>query len=342
MRHGRAPRIGGGGGGDTIGVMDRPGDVGRREAMGGRGGAEASAPLGCDLCRDREPPPPRCPACGLARADRPDWQARATKAAGWGAAWRHPDDDVRLEYRLRVIAPPAVFALAFLLMQSDGWRSFLRVFVTMWMHELGHASAAWLSGFAAFPGPWRTAVADERSLLLSLLLLAGLVALGVRAYLARRFDLLGVVAAVTAALLACTLLLEVRSAQALITFGGDAGMMVLGAALAFTFWARPGSHLHTSWLRWGFLVIGALALADAMTTWWAARTDVTAIPYGLIEGVGESDPVVLEDRHGWTQRELISRHVRVGSIALAAVAARYAAGLLRPPPAPPRPEVGTF
>jgi hypothetical protein len=299
-------------------------------------GPEPREEPGCDLCRDRDPPPPRCPACGLHRAERPNWRAREAEPA---PAWRHPDDDVRLEYRLRVVAPPIVFALAFLLMQSDGWRMFLRTFVTMWMHELGHASAAWLSGFGAFPGPWRTAVADERSLLLTLLLSAALVVLGVRAYRARRYDLLAIVGAVAVVLAACTFALEIRSAQSLITFGGDAGMMILGAALALTFWAKPGSHLHTSWLRWGFIVIGALSIADGMATWWAARSDAAVIPYGLIEGVGESDPVVLEDRHGWTQREMISRFVTVGMLSLAVVAVRYAVGLVRAPPPPPRPTV---
>ena len=298
--------------------------------------------LGCELCREANPPPPRCPACGLRRDDRPDWQEKARSPSfAPAAAWRHPDDDVRLEYRLRVIAPPVVFGLAFLLMQSETWRSLLRTFITMWMHELGHAVAAWLSGIAAAPGPWRTVIASDRSIVFTLALLAGLAALGVRAYAAGRKDGVALVGAIAAVMLFCTFALDFHTARAMFTFGGDAGMMLLGAALALTFWSRPGSHLHTSWLRWGFLVIGALSIADGMATWWAARTDPTAIPYGLIEGVGESDPVVLEDRHGWSQSELVSRYVTVGVISLMAVAARYGVGLWRAPPPPPRPEVSS-
>ena len=47
-------------------------------------------------------------------------------------------------------------------------------------------------------------------------------------------------------------------AHTFITFAGDAGGMVLGALLVATFYVPPGHRLHTSWLRWGFLVIMAL------------------------------------------------------------------------------------
>jgi ABC-type sugar transport system permease subunit len=110
----------------------------------------------------------------------------------------------------------------------------------------------------------------------------------------------------------------------LITFGGDAGMLVLGAALAATFFAPRGSHLHVSWLRWGFLVIGAVAFADAAATWWAARTDWDAIPFGEIEGVGLSDPSKLFEDHGWPVRVLVRRYLAVAAVAGLAFAAAWA------------------
>ena len=66
-----------------------------------------------------------------------------------------------------------------------------------------------------------------------------------------------------------------------------------------TLYAPEGSALKRDWLRWGFLVIGAAAFADAYEQWWAARTDPDRIPFGMNEGAGLSDPSVLSDRYGW-------------------------------------------
>jgi hypothetical protein len=105
--------------------------------------------------------------------------------------------------------------------------------------------------------------------------------------------------------------------------------MILGAALVTTFWAPVGSYLHRSWLRWGFLVLGAFGLMDPFTTWWRARRDVDAIPYGEIDGVGDSDATRLVDMHGWSQSQLVARFVTVGVVALLAIAAAWAAAWWR-------------
>jgi hypothetical protein len=129
--------------------------------------------------------------------------------------------------------------------------------------------------------------------------------------------------AVLALQLSLTFGLSAHSARGLITFAGDAGMMVFGAALAATFFAPPESKLHRDWLRWGFLVIGAFSFMDAFATWADAARDAEAIPFGEIEGVGESDPTVLVDNHGWTIDQLVSRYRAVGWLSLAALACWY-------------------
>lgn len=257
----------------------------------------------CERC-DVERPPPRCPWCGAVRDSR----------------WTGAEDDARLERRLRLIVVPALLVLAGLALRSDGMRSVARTFLSMWVHEIGHAVTAWFTGFAAFPGPWRTILGSERSALVVVLVAAALALAGWRAHQARSRPLLAAVIALLALQLAGTFLASSAGAQMAITFGGDAGMLVLGGALLATFWAPVGSHLHTSWLRWGFAVIGAFAFMDAFTSWWAARRDPGVIPYGEIEGVGLSDPTKLVDIHGWSQQQLIDRHVWLGCLVLAALA----------------------
>src|SRR5688572_6411759 len=201
----------------------------------------------------------RCASCGAPRlpmAFCPECRAPYQAAAvDTGARWTGHEEEARVEHQLRLYAPPAALALGFVAMYSDGIRSLVRIFDTMWLHELGHAATAWLSGFPAFPGPWKTSISETRSPLLIVVVAALLVAGGVWAWRTGRRRLVYAAGAVLAVQLVFTLVLKRRQAEAMILFFGDGGALVLGAALVATFWAPVGSHLHTSWLRWGFLAL---------------------------------------------------------------------------------------
>ena len=233
------------------------------------------------------------------------------------------EEAVSLERWLRRLAPPVALILAFLVARSGLLGSLVRIFDTMWLHEVGHAVTAWLLGFAAFPGPWQTSIAETRSPLLSLVLAGVLVAFGVWAHRQGRRRLVIAAAAVLVALLALTLGVKAHAAQGLILFGGDAGALVFGTLLFLTFFAARGSHLQVSWLRWGFLFLGAFGFADVFSLWWRARRDPTVIPFGEIEGVGHSDPTRLVDDHGWSVSALVSRYVALGVICLVVMALAY-------------------
>ena len=84
------------------------------------------------------------------------------------------EGDARLELRLRTWAIPAALVLAFVLVSTGPGHFLLRIFFSMWVHEVGHATAAWLCGYLAFPGPWLTPVASKQSLFFELLVLAAL------------------------------------------------------------------------------------------------------------------------------------------------------------------------
>src|SRR3954467_5370356 len=77
------------------------------------------------------------------------------------ALWRDPTNDREVERRIRQFALPAALALAFLVSHT-GLRVLVHTFLTMWVHEIGHAVTAWWCGFGAFPGPWRTPVSEDR------------------------------------------------------------------------------------------------------------------------------------------------------------------------------------
>src|SRR5947207_719321 len=127
----------------------------------------------------------------------------------------------------------------------------------------------------------------------------------------------------------CTVALSEARAKQLIVFMGDGGCMVLGTLLMLSVYAPEESALKRGWLRWGFLVIGAAAFADAFAQWWASRTDFDRIPFGMNEGAGLSDPSVLSQTYFWSTDQIVRRYVALGCVCLAVLAVSSALGLLR-------------
>jgi hypothetical protein len=238
-------------------------------------------------------------------------------------------EEERLERRIRAWAVPVALALAFLLAATGPGRFLLRVFLSMWVHELGHAVTAWLCGYPAFPGPWFTPVAQSRSGPFALLAFAAIAGGAAWAWRDGRRGTFRALVALCTLQLFCSAILPPASARQFIYFMGDGGCLVLGTALMLTVYAPEGGALRRGWLRWGFLVIGAAAFADAFGQWWAARSDAERIPFGMNEGRGLSDPSMLAETYGWSADQLVQRHVALGCVCLAVLAAVYALALLR-------------
>jgi len=235
-------------------------------------------------------------------------------------------EDALLEVSIRLYAIPVALVAAKIVMASGFLHSFSRIFLSMWVHELGHAATAWLCGFIAIPGPWRTLIPDTRNLVASVLVAGGIGWLAFQGYRTRKRSLLIGAVILFAAQLKGTFGLNADAARALITFGGDAGCFVIGSLLMASMYADPDTQIHRGWLRWGFLVIGAVAFMDAFTTWWPARLDLSLIPFGENEGVGLSDASVLVDEYGWNARELVHRYLKLAGACAVALGAAYVYG----------------
>ena len=237
--------------------------------------------------------------------------------------------DSQLEGRLRAWAIPAGLLGAFLVVSTGAGHFLARVFLSMWVHEIGHATAAWLCGFPAFPGPWLTPMAQSRSPIFGFVVFAAIAGGVFWAFFNERRRLAWALGALLAVQLFCTLALSDARAKQLIVFMGDGGCLVLGTLLMLTVYAPGDSALKQGWLRWGFLIIGAAAFADAFAQWWASRTDFDRIPFGMNEGVGLSDPSVLSQTFGWSTDQIVGRYVMLGCVCLVVLAVAYVAGRLR-------------
>lgn len=292
----------------------------------------------CPRCDAPRVEAPDCPRCGViyarARFRAPRREPRLTRSSSTAA---HAEEifldaaqqDARLEVAVRTWALPAVLFMAWLAQLSPLLRFFSRTFLSMWVHELGHAVTAWLCGFAAFPGPWVTQVVENRSPLLSLLFASWISFAAFRLWRSGRRGWAFACGALLALQAFGTWALEPRKAQALVTFGGDGGQFVLGSLLMATVYLPKEGYVRKGWLHWGFLVIGAFAFTDGLHTWWAARTDVGAIPFGRNEGVGLSDASRLVEEYGWTVRQLVGRYVALAISCLAILSCLYVMALAR-------------
>jgi hypothetical protein len=226
----------------------------------------------------------------------------------------------RSERSARAAALP--LALLFAWLAVRGSPGAVRM-LAMWVHESGHAVAAWLCGYLAWPGPWFTPVDTERSPSFTVLLVGLLAYGGHRAWRLQRW--FWVVASASALLLVlfCTLVLGPGKSQQLIVFGGDGGGLVLGTMLMLTVYAREEHPIRRDHLRWGLLVIGALAFMDVYAVW---SGPIDGLPFGENEN-GLSDPSVLTEIYGWTLLTLINRYVRLAHACLALLVAVYVAAL---------------
>jgi hypothetical protein len=236
--------------------------------------------------------------------------------------WDARDDlaDLELEWKLRAIAVPAAVAIAIAFHAFPLGHMLQRTWLTMMVHEVGHAISALLCGFPAAPSLWKTMIGAHRSLLATGLVALLVGALALRWWQAERRLHAGLAAAVLVVQLWWTFGLDAADARTLITFGGDGGAMVIGTALMTTFFAGRDTQIYRGALRWGFLAIGAAAYVDTFATWWTAQRDPGVIPFGEIEGVGLSDPSKLNEIAGWSVDDLVDRYVALG-VACAAVLA---------------------
>jgi hypothetical protein len=282
---------------------------------------------------------PDCPRCGVIYA-KAEAHALAVGDAGpvpvpvpvGDAAtptWNEDAEDATLELRLRAIAVPLALLVSVVLVSTGFGHFLVRTFASMWVHEIGHATAAWLCGYLAFPGPWFTPIAGSRSPILVLALAAALAYGTFRCWRGERRGSAAALLALLALQLGCTLFLSAAAARQFIIFAGDAGCLVLGTLLMATVYAPREGAIRRGWLRWGFLAIGAVSFVDVFALWWGARSDYDLIPFGQNEGSGLSDPSVLTELFGWTTGALVRRYVTLGCVCLAALAVLYAWGLAR-------------
>ena len=257
---------------------------------------------------------------------------------------------------VNLAAPPLVVLLAI------GFRAspfgFLLEGFHVWIHELGHAGVAWLTGHPALPLPFGwTNVEPAKSFGLYLVLLALIAALGAAGWRERMGWPIALSAALLAAQTYMTWALPEDRARLWMIFGGVGGEFAIAAAMVALFYVELPEVFRWGACRYPVLFIGAASFSETYLFWRDVRRGVEGIPYGSMiggEDDGGGDMNILRDDYHWTQHQITGAYSHLGSACLAAVAAVYLFYNLRlnrlfhpvlarilavPGDAPPRPSV---
>jgi hypothetical protein len=244
---------------------------------------------------------------------------------------------------INLVAPPAIVGLALAVNLSP--LSFFMQGFHVWMHELGHATVAWLTGRRALPLPigW-TSIADNRSLFVYfgvLFLLAVLFVVGWR----ERKVWPMIIAVILAALqFYLTWGMSEYTQRRWQIFGGVGGQFYLSALMMACFFVELPDKFRWGACRYLVLFIAASCFIDAYTFWSQVHRGIEDIPWGsMINGEedGGGDMNILLDEYHWTNHQIIGAYYHLGRGCLWALLAVYAAFVLQLDRIPDR-VLGTF
>jgi hypothetical protein len=232
---------------------------------------------------------------------------------------------------VNALAPPLVAGLAILFRMSP--LGFLLEGFHVWVHELGHASVAWLSGRPALPLPigW-TNIEHEKSYVLYLGLLVLLGAMAVAGWRERRAWPIAMAAALAAAQTYMTWCLSEDRSRLWMIFGGVGGEFYLAAAMIGLFYLEFPDGLRWGSCRYVFLFIGAASFYESYSFWKRVKHGLEGIPYGSMingEDDGGGDMNILAYNYHWTQHRIIFTYSHLADACLVALIVVYAVYNLR-------------
>ena len=228
------------------------------------------------------------------------------------------------EFWCRVFALPGALLLGWLVNWS---MPMLATFLAMWCHESGHAIAAWFCGYSALPTAWFTIIPPDRGRWISVVMGSAAAAGGYFAFRLERWFWVAVSAGVILLFVLGNLQTE-SHANLLFTFWGDGGAYVLSTVLMLTFYARANSPITKSQVRWGLLILGAIAFWSVYTRWAGGFENIAQFLEDTDER-GPSDVRKLTLIYGWSTYTLIHAYWAVGRLCLLTLGGVYAAGLLQ-------------
>lgn len=267
-------------------------------------------------------------AAPVAQVTPPKLKSRAEREA----AEKHFALFAHDNWLVNVLVPPLLLALVWAVTISP-FGFFLKGF-HVWMHEFGHATAAWLCGFRATPLPlgWTPVEAVYSPFVYyGLLLMFGLLlAAGIK-----ERKVWPMLAALMLALLQYYMTWKMppdRQEFWWSAFGGVGGEFYLSTLFMLSFFVQLPEKFKWGACRYVFFFIGATAFINIWLFWDKVYHGLEEIPWGsMINGEGDEggDMNKLKDGFGWTKFMIRQNYHLLGNGCLIALGATWAAFALR-------------
>lgn len=261
--------------------------------------------------------------------------ADAAKVAPIGAEFDEPEPPALLSFdnwKVNTFVPPLLLGFAWLVTQSP-FKFFLQGF-HIWIHELGHAVPAWLSGKKALPLPIGfTLIEPDYSAFVhwGLLLLFGvLFVAGIK-----ERKIWAVIAAVALAGLQHVMtwrMPDYRQEFWYGAFGGLGGEFIISTLFMMAFYVRLPEKFRWEWCRYLFFFMGATTLLSTWTLWIDVYRGIQEIPFGSMIA-GEDDPNGdmngLLNEYGWSKFKIRRTYYLLGQTCWIVLGLTWAAFVLR-------------
>lgn len=180
-------------------------------------------------------------------------------------------------------------------------------------HECGHALLYWVQGNVAVPWILFTIPLGSRSLLVSLMLIAGAVARSYFAQRRERYLLSALGWGIAALTILFSFVLSEETGRMAMYYGGLGGELFLSTLAMALFYERLGSDRTT---RYVLLFLGASCFTGAVTRWTEIAAGVGKLPWGAaldfkLISTGESGgdlDVLMRDFH-WTEQDILQSYL---------------------------------
>jgi hypothetical protein len=235
-------------------------------------------------------------------------------------------------WRVNAFAPPLLLGLAWLANRSP--MGFLMDGFHVWMHEFGHATAAWMCGRKATPLPfgWTPVEPDYSAFVyFGLLLLFGI--LFVAGWKENKiWPMIVAVALGTLQYYMTWRMPEDRQEFWWSAFGGVGGEFYLSALLMASFYVRLPEKFKWGFCRYVFFFIGASAFLHIVSYWSQVYHGLEDIPMGsMINGEDDAngDMNKLMDDFNWTAGDIKNNYQYLGYYCWAGLGIVYATFTLR-------------
>ncbi|NET49009.1 MAG: hypothetical protein F6K09_09845 [Merismopedia sp. SIO2A8] len=221
---------------------------------------------------------------------------------------------------------PVVTILA-LILNANPITSVLLRGIHIWVHEFGHATIAWLSGYKAIPLPFGwTSTSLDQSLFVYCGVLVLLALLGWSGY--REHRRWPIVLAIALALLqfVMTWMFPYNTYRMLMAFGGIGGEFYLSTLLLISFYFPLPDYWQWDFWRYPVAIAAAYTFWHIWGLWHQIDRGAAAIPWGTLwAGVGDAngDMNILSHEYSWSDQQIINTYTTLGDFCLLILTGLY-------------------